>query len=204
MNAGQVITPEIIAAGQTYVQYRAYIEELLAEGKVTGVRQDQLRLDFTKLNIQRMNRIDKTISVQPSLAEKGKQITRNQTWILLSQGWCGDCAQVVPILVKIAAVSDKINLRILNPDEYPQVMEMLLTNGAQAVPKLMMLDTETMDVIAIWGPRPQPAQQIMLDWKNAGADKISWEDFEKNLHNWYTKDKSLTTQAEFELLPIWK
>ena len=203
MNAGQIITPEIIAAGQTYLQYRAYIEELLAEGKVTGVRQDQLRLDFTKLNIQRMSRIDKTISVESSLAEKGKQITRNQTWILLAQGWCGDCAQLVPVIEKIASVSEKISLRILNPDDYPTVMEACLTEGARSVPKLIVLDSETKDCLATWGPRPKPAQQIMLDWK-ASEGKISWEDFEKNLHVWYTKDKSLTTQEEFEAMDIWK
>lgn len=202
MNVSAVITPEIISAGLTYADWRELIVKLLAEGKVTGVRQDTLRLEFTGLNIQRMNRIDKTISVIPSLAEKAKQITRNQTWILLAQGWCGDCAQLVPVIEKIASVSDKIDLRILNPDDYPAVMDACLTNGARSVPKLIILDSETKECLATWGPRPKPAQQIMLDWK-ASEGKVSWEDFEKNLHTWYTKDKSLTTQAEFEALEIW-
>lgn len=201
-NITDVITPEIISAGLHYPAYRELIDRLLAEGKVTGVRQDQLRFDFTKINIQRMNRIDKTLSVIPSLLEKGKNISRKQNWILLSQGWCGDCAQLVPVIAKIAAVTDKIDLRIINPDDYPQVMDTVLTNGARAVPKLIVLDAETNECLTVWGPRPEPAQQIMLDWKNS-ENKISWEDFETQLHSWYAKDKSLTTQAEFETLPVW-
>lgn len=75
------------------------------------------------------------------------------------------------------------------------MIEANLTNGAQAIPKLLVIDSGTNEVISSWGPRPHSAQAIMLHWK-ANKDIISWEDFEKELHLWYTKDKGLEIISE--------
>ncbi len=75
-------------------------------------------------------------------------------------------------------------------------MDKYLTNGARAIPKLIATN-ETLDEEAfIWGPRPAPAQQLLVNWKNNPANK-TWDDFEKELHEWYAKDKSNTLQSEF-------
>lgn len=179
-----------------YAGYRSEIDALLAEGKVTGHTQTPERLEFTKLNIQRMNRMDKTIVLIPELVEKVSHLTKPQVWVMLAHGWCGDCAQLVPLFAKVASVSNgKIDLRLVNPDENPEIMDAYSTNGSRSVPKLVLLDAGDFNVLSTWGPRPAPAQEIMYKWKQSEG-KISKPDFEMELHTWYSKDRTITTQKE--------
>ncbi len=181
----------------SYIEYRNLIEKLVLKSKTTGSDQTENRIHFTKLNLERMNRLDKTIKLDNdtiSFLEKVDQIS----WIVISEAWCGDCAQVLPILNKMALASKgSINLRIVLRDENPELMNLFLTNSARSVPKLIMLNSSGMEVMATWGPRPYPASIIAADWKN-NISKISWSDFQKELHLWYSKDKGQTTIQEIK------
>ena len=117
--------------------------------------------------------------------------------MVLTEAWCGDSAQNLPVIAEIAKLNpEKIKLYIVLRDENPELMDKYLTNGARAIPKLIAVN-ETLDKETfIWGPRPVPAQQLLLNWKNNPADK-TWDDFEKELHGWYAKDKTQTIQSEF-------
>lgn len=192
-----MITREIVSGAYSYNSYRELIDGLIAENKTSGKKQSPSRIEYTRLNVHRMNRLDKTTTLDSELLQKLNEITCNQTWLVLSEAWCGDCAQIVPILEKIAIASHgKIEVKILFRDENPFVMDCVLTNGTRSVPKLIALDAETLQMLGTWGPRPDPAQQIMLQWKS-NQDKISWDAFEKELHTWYARDKSQTIQKEF-------
>lgn len=48
----------------------------------------------------------------------------------------------------------------------------------------------------MWGPRPARAQELLKAWKIKPAGK-TWDDFEKDLHGWYAKDKGVTLQSDF-------
>ncbi len=94
------------------------------------------------------------------------------------------------------ATKGKVQLRIVSRDLFPELIEEFATNGSKSIPKLIVLDNDKLNgVITTWGPRPEPAQQIMLNWK-ANKDSITWEEFEKSLHMWYTNDKGATTIKE--------
>jgi thiol-disulfide isomerase/thioredoxin len=196
-------TAEHTITGDNYTSYRNKIDALLAEGKVTGAKQSEALVEFTKLNNQRMNRIDKTVALLPDLQNRIAGTSRKMQWVMLAQGWCGDCAQLVPVFGKIADASQgKIELTIVNPDERNDLMERFSTNGTRSVPKVAILDADNGELIGVWGPRPKPAQEIMLKWK-ATNGAMSKDDFEKELHTWYAKDKTLTTQSELAEMPIW-
>lgn len=196
-------TAQHTVIGDNYRSYRDKIDSLLADGKVTGEKQSEALVEFTKLNIQRMNRLDKTLALLPELERKIVNTQRKMQWVMLAQGWCGDCGQLVPLFGKIAELSQgKVELVIVNPDERNDLMERFATNGARSVPKVALLDAESGMLLGTWGPRPKPAQEIMLKWKDSNG-AISKDDFEKELHTWYAKDKTLTTQTELAQLNIW-
>jgi len=199
-----MISQQIINEGLSYEEYIKLVEGLVAGNKTTGNNQEQMLVDFTKLNLHRMERISKQMEVQPKLVDRIAALKNQLIWIVIAEAWCGDCAQNVPALAKLADASKgNITLRIIGKDQHPEVMEAYLTNGAQAIPKLICLNTSTLEQIDTWGPRPVPAQEIMLYYK-ANKEEQSWEDFEKKLHGWYAKDKSITLQEEFiELIPQW-
>ena len=199
-----MITKEVISRAYSYTSYRELINHFVAENKTSGEKQTPSRIEFTKLNTHRMNRLDKTVMLLPALQQRLNEITFNQTWLVLSEAWCGDSAQIVPVLEKFAIASHgKIQLKILFRDGNPLVMDCVLTNGNRSIPKLIALNSDTLQMLGTWGPRPIPAQQIMLNWKS-NQDTISWDTFEKELHTWYANDKSQTMQKEFiEVITEW-
>lgn len=85
-------------------------------------------------------------------------------------------------------------MRILLRDDNPEAMNRYLTNGGRSIPKLITIDTDGNELFT-WGPRPQPAQQIIIAWKQ-NPEAITHEDAEKELHLWYAKDKGKTLQHE--------
>ena len=180
---------KIFKSALSYREYRELVDSLVAGGKTTGNSQSEKLVEFTKLNVQRMNRLDKTIQITDQAKVFLERNGSDFHWLLIGDAWCGDCAQIFPLINKIAESSNmKVNLRIVSRDTYPKLIETYHTNGAKAIPKLLVFDYETGEVICSWGPRPNPAQEIMQNWKE-NKDIISWEDFEKELHLWYAKDR---------------
>jgi len=185
----------IFKSGLTYPEYRNLVDKLIQEGKTTGNTQTTEKVEFTKLNIQRMNRLDKTVHLPEQAMHIIKNIAEPMLWLLIGDAWCGDCAQIIPIVNKLAAANkDKITLKIISRDSDSELVQTEL-HGSISIPKLLAIDPHTMEVICSWGPRPMPAQQIMQRWKESDG-KISKEDFEKELHLWYAKDKGATTINE--------
>ncbi|HRD39328.1 MAG TPA: thioredoxin family protein [Bacteroidia bacterium] len=192
----------IFNTAKPYPEYRQLVDELISQGKTTGNNQEQMLIDFTKLNVQRMNRIDKTVQIPEELKQQLIDLDISYDLLLIGDAWCGDCAQIIPVIQKIVESSEgKLNYKIISRDTFPDLMEAYSTNGAKSVPKLLIMKKDHFDVIATWGPRPKPAQEIMLHWK-ANQDTISWEDFEKNLHLWYAKDKGLIIMHEITNLLV--
>jgi thiol-disulfide isomerase/thioredoxin len=184
-----MILKNIIEQSHSYSEYRNLVDGLVAEGKTTGSTQSEILVEFTKLNVQRMNRLDKTIQLSEQAIGKLQNNSNAYVWLLIGDAWCGDCAQIIPVISKVVAASNnKISFSFISRDTFPELITEHQTNGANAIPKLLIMDPKTFEVICTWGPRPKPAQDIMLNWK-ANKDSVSWEDFEKELHLWYARDK---------------
>lgn len=181
--------------GLPYHEYRIHVDKLIREDKTTGDTQTPELLEHTKMNIQRMNRLDKTIHLPEHIIQQIHTIDKPLLWLLVGDAWCGDCAQIIPFMNKIAeACKGKINMRIISRDYSPELLETYM-NGSKSVPELLIINPQTMEVVCKWGPRPKPAMDIMLKWK-ASNGKISKEDFGKELHLWYARDKGETTVNE--------
>ena len=190
----------VIENGMNYQRYRGLIHQLLQENKTTGDNQSEDFIHYTQLNEQRMNRNEKQISVTDELEKTLSNLDHNETWVVFSEAWCGDCAQIIPVIAKIAEASEgKIDLRIIIKSDYKEEMQNYLTNGAEAVPKLVRFESESLKEIGTWGARPEKAQAIAEHWKK-NKDTIPKEEFSKELHLWYAKDKGVEIQKEFLML----
>ena len=168
------------------------IDKLMAEGKTTGEKQDAELLAYAKLNIQRMNRLDKTATVLPAMQEKIKQV-QPQKWLILTEGWCGDAAQNIPILIKMADFAPQIEIRFLLRDEHLTIMDLYLTNGGRSIPKLIALSADWKELFN-WGPRPLPAQELLVELKK---ENLPFKLLAEKLHKWYADDKNIHLQEEF-------
>lgn len=198
----QLITPEIINEAMNYGEYRSMIDNLLDEGKTTGTNHSEAMINYTKMNVQRMNRLDKQIELSNSLKNALQPVEKDWTWLVLTEAWCGDAAQNIPGIVKIVEQSDHIELKFILRDEYLDIMDEYLTNGGRSIPKLVCLNADTLEEIGTWGPRPGDFQQKAMEWKD--DPELSKEEWAEKLHKWYADDKGQTLQDDFEeLIATW-
>ena len=179
----------------SYLEYRKLMADLLKDGKSTAVEQTQERTHYSELNESRMRRLDKTINITDENCVKLKTLTKRYIWLVLSESWCGDAAQILPILHKMEVESNgKIEMKLVLRDENETLMNLLLTNKSKAIPKLIIIDKETGSVVGDWGPRPQGAVNLIEAYK-AEFGSID-ETAKANLQLWYLHDKGLSTQNE--------
>ena len=179
--------------GLTYKEYREKIKNLLSQGLSTGVEQSEAMLDYSLLNDKRMDRLDKTLKISDETLNSLKHLNKKFQFLVIAEGWCGDAAQILPILNLLAEASTKIDLKIVFRDENEDLMNHFLTNGSKSIPKVIIVD-EKNTVINSWGPRPFIATKMVQDYKekNGALDA----DFKKDLQIWYNKDKGNSTQAD--------
>jgi hypothetical protein len=153
---------------------------------------------YTQLNQQRMHRIDKSIVLLPEAATLIRSITLPQTWLVLTEAWCGDAAQSLPVMHALAALNPLITLRLLMRDENPLLMDRYLTNGvSRSIPKLIALDDITLEELFTWGPRPAVLQKEFMQMKAAGME---YHAIKEELQRWYNKDKTVSIQQELASL----
>ncbi len=179
----------------TYSQYAFLVACQVAIGKTTGLEQTTERINYTRLNSFRSKRVEKTFEMLPALKTAITRITDKWEWILLTESWCGDGAQLVPAIAAVAAVTPKIELTILLRDENPELMHQYLTNGSLAIPKLICFDATTGEELFTWGPRPTEIQEKVLAYKAANP-ACTKEELHVQLAIWYAKDKGQALQKD--------
>jgi len=199
MNKTQVLSTALLQT-LSYSDYIELIERLHKEEKATSFQDDPAFYQHSKMSLTRMSRIYKRHEVGPNLLEAVKAIDQKQTWLLITESWCGDASQTVPVIARLAAENDRITLRLALRDSNPELMAHYLTNGGQSIPILAILDSDNNE-IGRWGPRPEEAQNKVVEYKALPEPRPPYEELSADLQRWYTKDKGLTTEAEIlELL----
>jgi hypothetical protein len=181
-----------ILKGMTYDVYLDLLKDLLSEGKTTGPNQDPGLFEYAKLNIQRMERIYKTLVVTEQLADKVKAINEKQTWICITEGWCGDAAQSLPLFARLAELNSNITLKLVLRDENLELMDRHLTNGGRAIPIVIALQEGK--ELWKWGPRPASLQVVVDEFKQNPT--VTFEELKTQLHTWYAKNKTVDQQHE--------
>lgn len=188
-----MITRNYIDRSMSYAQYRKLLQDLEAQGKTTGSNQSEKYIHYGKINVQRMARLHKTITLMGELEASAKKIERSYIWLILTEGWCGDAAQNLPVMAMIEEVCPRVELKLLLRDENLDLMDQYLTNNGRSIPKLICVEKESLKELFTWGPRPEAAQELMLQLK---ANDVSYEDRSLAIQKWYNMDKTLSLQNE--------
>jgi hypothetical protein len=189
---------EYINKAMAYEQYRDLLQDLMAQGKTTGENHGSEYLDYAKLNLQRMLRLDKTAELTNELKLALSIVKSRYVWLVLTEGWCGDAAQNLPVLHAMEKECPNIELKLILRDENLELMDRYLTDGGRSIPKLICLkkddsSTNGYKEIFTWGPRPEAVQKIMLELKVKNTPLA-----EKSviIQKWYNADKTLSVQSE--------
>ena len=92
----------------TFEDYIAYFEAVLANPEQYPAYVDPEYFNYTKLNWSRTNRWLKKFVPTEELKRRIVEIQEQQTWILITEPWCGDAAHSVPQLYLL--VKDNPNI----------------------------------------------------------------------------------------------
>lgn len=184
-----------------YKTYNKYSETFLT--LVHSIKPEQLdeqkkqKYDLLKLNLQRTQRLDKTFEPSEETKNIFSKVVNPQQWVVITETWCGDSAQIVPVIAKLSQLNNKIDLKILLRDSNLDYMDLYLTNCGRAIPKLIAYD-ENGEELFQWGPRPNEAKELFNRLKNNGVEK---SDINKELHLWYGRNRGKEIEKEiFELI----
>jgi hypothetical protein len=128
-----------------------------------------------------------------------QSISRPQLWLVITEAWCGDGAQSIPYLAKLAEGNPLITLRLLFRDEHLEVMDAYLTNGNRSVPKLVALTADLQQQLFTWGPKPLYLMQLHAAYK-LNPEGRSYASLREEMHLWYAKNKHQDLEAE--LIPL--
>ena len=184
---------EALENSYSYSEYRELVVELLSQNKSTTIDGPESLVEYSKLNNSRMKRLDKTIQVPAEIEKVMRAITEPTIWTVLSEGWCGDAAQNLPAINKMAELNPLISLRIVLRDQHIDLMNEYLTNGGQSIPKL--IQTNNNEVTGTWGPRPTVATNMVKAYKEKYGTLDA--EFKKDLQIWYNKDKNQSLFSDF-------
>ena len=150
------------------------------------------RISFAKLNLHRTERIRRTWRPSPDLAATAARIDRPQTWLILTEPWCGDSAQCLPCLEILAASNPLITVRFVLRDDHPEIMDRYLTGGKRSIPILAALADDGTELFR-WGPRPAGAQAV---FDAAAAEGLKKPAKLEKLHLFYGRDRGRALDAE--------
>lgn len=165
------------------VDFSAYYEQMEIEAAQKAT--DGL-LAYVPMNLQRVNRILKTYQASEELLSCLAEIKHNLIWLVITENWCGDAAQIVPVMHKIAELSEgKIELKLIYRDQHLELIDAHLTGTSRAIPKLIQLDAHC-QLNAVWGPRPHEAQELVMALKKNPETAPTYSE---ELHKWYAQNK---------------
>lgn len=184
---------EVFENGMTYSTYLDITQKMEAEGKTSGENQSEFMVHYTKMNVKRMSRWNKTWNPSPEIEAIIQKSTDKINFLIITEAWCGDAAHNIPMLAKLIESNPNWNLKFVWRDEDTSIIDAYLTDGGRSIPKLVAFNEDN-EVLFTWGPRPEPLQDIYLDLKDK---ETPFPDINTALQTWYNQDKGQHLEKEF-------
>ncbi|MGQ9799789.1 MAG: thioredoxin family protein [Ignavibacterium sp.] len=184
---------EKLQSALSYSQFKEW-----SERNVKSVNQEFLNeaekayYDYRKLNFARVTRLEKSYHPTEEAKNIFSKITAPQIWLVITEDWCGDSAQTLPVIAALSELNDNISLKIILRDTNLDLMDLYLTHGKRSIPKFISFDKE-LNELFVWGPRPSQAITLINDLTKQRVNK---QEVTKQLHLWYAKDGGFSTEKE--------
>lgn len=189
------MAPLFYFSSMNYTEYQSYSIGQALENGVYGEEYAQ----YIKLNNSRSSRVSKTLEIRPDLNALIGGISVRYDWHIITEPWCGDAAQSVPVIANLALLNPIMRLHIHLRDIETEWIEQYLTEGSKSIPIVVVREPCSGEDLFVWGPRPKPAQTLMKSLKTDPTQTKA--SISEALQRWYIQDKASTIQSEiFQLL----
>lgn len=115
--------------------------------------------------------------------------------LVLSEDWCGDAVNTVPLVARLAELAPNADVRVLARDRNLDLMDAHLTGTSRSIPVVIVLD-ERFTEVGWWGPRPAALQSWVLGPGSALAPEAKY----REVRAWYARDRGRSTLEELVAL----
>jgi len=189
----------ISAAAIPYDAYFEHVQTYAATNTTSGPTQSESLSHYTKLNASRMRRLNKQVRPSKDLIDLIDRSKIAQKWIIITEAWCGDAAQNIPYVARLAQACVTVELGFVYRDEHLAYMDAYLTRGGRSIPKLIIYRADNLSEITNWGPRPAAAQKMVDAYKAKGPEGEPFAEFSEKLHKWYQVNANIDLENELLL-----
>ncbi len=130
----------------------------------------------------------RTARVSDLAVARARAIAGKWHLLALTEDWCGDAVNSLPVLARLTEQVPSIDLRFVSRDANPDLMDEHLTGSSRSIPVVIALDGEFVER-AWWGPRPAPLQEWFNGEEARGLDKAERY---RRIRAWYARDRGAT------------
>lgn len=170
--------------GFSYADYLRKIEDQLFD--LNQLEDDKGFAKYYAMNLKRIERLDKTYELSEEQKNILKSLQPNFTMLVISEGWCGDAAQSMPV-VNVICRELGVDQKIVFRDDNPELMDAYLTDGAKSIPMFIGVDKVGNELFS-YGPRPAEGMELLKKHKE-NPEVYNADEFHKDLQVWYNQDK---------------
>ncbi|MDD3772207.1 MAG: thioredoxin family protein [Weeksellaceae bacterium] len=169
--------------GYTYTDYLRKIEDQLFD--LEKLDKENEMIEYYSLNLKRIDRLNRTFTLSDEQKQSLQSLQTNFKILVISEGWCGDAAQILPV-VNVIAKEAGIELKIVLRDQNLELIDAYLTDGGRSIPIFIGVN-ENGEEIFKFGPRPSYGMKLLEKFR--ADENYSKDEFHKDLQLWYAKDK---------------
>lgn len=164
---------------------------LLSAERLAGGRNFQEFLAAAQKNVELWNAVYRTATVPEGAVERASRIPGRWHLVALSEDWCGDAVNTLPVVAKLVERVPNLTLTVFGRDANPDLMASHLTGTARAIPVIIVLD-ELLVEHGWWGPRPR----VLQEWFASVGVGLEKTERYKRIRSWQARDRGRTTLDE--------
>lgn len=133
----------------------------------------------------------KRITIPIEISARVEALHGHWHLLVLTEDWCGDSVNIVPIVGKLTDSVSNMDMRMLARDENLDIMDSHLTGTSRSIPIVILLN-QKFEECGWWGPRPRELQK----WVVEKGMKLPKEERYREVRTFYARDHGLTTMRE--------
>lgn len=135
-------------------------------------------------NAELWHSIYERVRIADSYVDRVHALGRNWHLLALSEDWCGDAVNALPVVAKLADLAGNLDLRVLGRDANPDIMDAHLTGASRSIPVIILLDAQ-FNECGWWGPRPLELQT----WVLGPGQALDKTERYRETRRWYARDQ---------------
>ena len=133
----------------------------------------------------------KRVEIPLEISARVDALGGNWHLLVLSEDWCGDAVNIVPIVAKLADSVTNMDVRLLARDQNLDIMDAHLTGTSRSIPVIILLNDKFQEC-GWWGPRPSPLEK----WVKETGMLLPKDVRYREVRTFYARDRGLTTMHE--------